>query len=570
MTFVWVGYDPEEMKDQWPWTVPSEPESVPELISALSDSDMKSRYGAVWVLYQIGKKSESIPADISRAFMMAMHDSDYRVSDYAVALLSNLLARSETDMERAIKHDDPLMRSSATRAIMNADPIPRDLILRLLNDPNPRTRKAGIRALPCHFSPWHEEKLEPRDVRIVDAATGFLLEMMNDPDAEERAWAIRAGDDIRLNPDARGEALMEAVLRAMRDDDDGVRFAASAHAGSLAAKFGSEALAGRTVSDLSDYYRHEQDDYSRRWCVESLIAIGRTRANLRGPICRVLIHALRDKSTDVAEKAEWGLGHDGIAVADAIPQLMMILEGGSKEVKLLALLILSYMAHRGVTAAEAADPVNKFLGDADPDIRGAAIHCLAWITDAPEAVLSAAADMLDDKCQRVRKGALNAIECLIVGDVDPGITSTDTSKPRISAVVAKKILPASVVKKICDTSLFSHVTAMGVMVKLCEMSGSSRKTAVELVRRMLEISRDPTERRDAVCFLGQIARRYKSYRKLVPLLYETAAKDRSRFVREMARHVLRVLDPSRYSKLTDEIYEGTTDEEDEGGAITCY
>lgn len=201
------------------------------LVRSLSDPDPELR---VWAAGQVAR-DEQRPVRVVDLLLPLLADSDENVrkaageglGGYAEHVLVALAAapqrcpaacRRELPgvllalesapalglLEELARDGSDDVRAAVASALARSRPAHRGLFLRSLRDPARDVRRAAVRALVWGGS------LEGLDVRERVELAGLVVAQLDDPDLEQRTWAINAA--LRLGPAAR-----PALERALRD-----------------------------------------------------------------------------------------------------------------------------------------------------------------------------------------------------------------------------------------------------------------------------------------------------------------------------------------------------------------
>lgn len=385
-----------------PDTLKNRARVIAAFIAALQDPDPEMRRQAAWGLAELdaseaveplaGVLADDQDPEVRRTALHALGELD---PDAALPAITSRF-RSETEPETrremlwvmaesgeasmlpavqsALDDGDPGVRRDALMALAElGTPETVPLLTGALDDPDPDIQRMALHALA--------ELAGPADVSQAALAAVVRATKSADPDVREAAIVAlaEAGGDAAVpalvaattdsEPDVRRHALwalaesdspdaIPALARAASDADPEVRrFALYA----LAERDGAASF-GTLVDALDD-----PDSEVRRAAVTALAESEHPEA------ADALARVLEDEDTDVRQMAIWGLAESGSADAAVTARLVAVLEGDAEpEVRQAAVHAL------GEIGSDAAlDALTRALQDPDPDVRKAAMAALA-------------------------------------------------------------------------------------------------------------------------------------------------------------------------------------------------
>ena len=153
-------------------------DSVPELMSALSDPDPKARHGALVALARIGPQVEQALPFVQGA----LQDPDAIVRSSAVTALARINGNAETAVPviaPLLADPAPQVRDASFAALVQMGAAARDRALRMLRSESPAARTAALRFLLRAHNGWPAPE-------VVAAAR----QLTADPDEEVRVTAL--------------------------------------------------------------------------------------------------------------------------------------------------------------------------------------------------------------------------------------------------------------------------------------------------------------------------------------------------------------------------------------------
>ncbi len=258
-----------------------------------------------------------------------------------------------------------------------------------------------------------------------DKAIPVLLEMLKSNDAKIRSYAVQA---LVFQVGIKDEIVVPALVGALKDEDVGVRRAAStalatvAIEGNIAVPSLIEAIEDKDVEvrytaayALRNFGKdkivlpalikalEDSNAYARSGAALALAQIG---ADTKIAI-PALIKALKDDNSAVRSYAAYALGKNDTDYKIAIPGLLETLKDPYAHVRSNA---ASSIWAIGVEDKTAIPPLIHLLQDKNTSVRSSAAYALGLFSTDPDAVLPALIDTLKDKDFEIRKEAARSLK----------------------------------------------------------------------------------------------------------------------------------------------------------------
>jgi HEAT repeat protein len=384
---------------------PAVPETVPALLTALSDPSYQVRKKAVEALAKIALP----PAEAVSALLSSLSDSGWIIRERAATILGKIGPSAVPNLITVLGDAREAVRSRAAGALGEIGPPALPALVAALGDARATVRCAAAEALA---------KIGP--AAGLEAASA-LITAVADSDAPVRASAVRALG--RIGPAAR--EVVPVLVTALRDARASVRASAAEALGQL----GPTAVAAvpALISALTDAVRSVRDNAAEALpmigssAVPALITtlthadqtvrviaadgLGKIGSEAGPEAVSALTTTLRDPDRTVRTSAADALGEIGPnAGGEAISALITALaDGDAASVRASAAHALGQI---GPPAVEAVPALIAALGDANWPVSWSAVTALAQIGPGAAPALVTA---LGDAGRNIRASAANAL-----------------------------------------------------------------------------------------------------------------------------------------------------------------
>ncbi len=364
-----------------------------------------------------------------------------------------------------------------------------------------------------------------------ETPTGKLLAMLMDPDVEVRRNAVR--ELALLNPNQESELVINALAKALGDEDEEVRSIASAGLADrgMAAM---PALLGAAVNPAQTVRKGVFDAFVQIG-IPSALTLAQTFTNLELPVSarqiaieafvRILIDladritALREDAQDLI-KRESALSdlkeiktslHES-SMQKTVPFLSLVYKDADRTIHQAAVMAIGILANMdmGIVVTEAIPHLIVALKDADDVVRQNAAGALGAIRDASTA--EALTEALSDNAPHVRENAMAALQRLgsIAKSAVPKLIDILSGNDNKMAELAAKVLgaiqdPRAVPHLGKALRKNDHALRVEAASALALMGESAKMALKDLLFALQDQRNDDTIKNNTIAALGRIA-----------------------------------------------------------------
>ncbi len=326
------------------------PASIEPTIVALQLGDRYGRWRACHVLRDL-RAAEAVPALVAEA-------ADGTRQHSAREALAAIGHPAREYLERALEHPDLDVRQRAVIVLPTfRDESTYDLLIQSLGDPESAVRHSAIESIRRLLQP--QRHAPDLDVE----AHPDLLALLDDPSPRTRRLVLELLRQMRP-----GDAMLEALTRAARDDEPTVRMLAVRALGAT-----GDARAVAPLQQVAD----DSDAVLRALVATALGRIAHDQA------AALLTDMLGDSEARVRQRALEALA--AREDRDAAAPFIRALDDGDAMVRMVAVQALKERAERGMLPR-----LKRLLDDPDPAIRVVATEVMAQLgADGLDGLLAA-------------------------------------------------------------------------------------------------------------------------------------------------------------------------------------